>query len=825
MNICALAPGSGTFAEVGGATVKRVMRGLVRVAVLSAVLSSTVAAKPARQSLVVDGLESPAEVRVDRWGVPHIYARTQHDAFLAQGWNAARDRLWQIDLWRRSGLGELSAALGDAYLAQDRAIRLFVYRGDMTKEWAAYGPDAKRNASAFVAGVNAYIAAIRRHAVPLPHEFELAGYEPADWSPEDVVRIRDHGLVVGVGLELLRAQAMCSAGPDAAELLLEVSPPWKPIVPDGLDLCSISPRALEAYLLAQKPVVFTPGVQTAALGSAAAAPDLLASTVAGRFQGSNNWVIGPEKSATGRPVLANDPHRNDEVPSLRYLAHLVAPGLDVIGAGEPALPGISIGHNERIAFGLTVFPIAQEDLYVYETNPANPNEYRYQGGWEPMRVVHEPVRVRGAPDADAELKFTRHGPVVFEDPEHQRAYAVRATWLDTGGAPYFASMRYIQAHNLGEFKDALRYWGEPGENQIYADTGGSIGWFPSGFTPARPTTDGLLPLPGDGRYEWNGYLDHGLLPSEVDPPRHYVATANQLNLPKDYPFADRRVGFVWYEPARFERITEALEAKPKLSLKESEALQNDYETLPGRELVKLLATTATDDPELRDTIAWLKAWDGRATAESPQAALFEVWQSHHLGDAVLAAAAGALPQKLRTHVPGTTPSILAILAHPDSRLGADPRAARDALLLQSLAAALAETKERLGSDRSAWAWGKLQFVLLEHPLAPLADEHTRAQMNVGPRPKAGDHSTVGASYYRPKDFRLASGASFRMVIDVGHWDRSVAVNTPGQSGDWTNEHYRDLFPLWLSGEYFPLLYSRAAVVKATTQTFVLEPRP
>ena len=793
------------------------------VGLLPLLVAFVATASPAKERRVVTGLEEPAEILVDRWGVPHIYARSQHDAFLAQGWNAARDRLWQIDLWRRSGLGELSAVLGDAYLAQDRAIRLFVYRGDMTPEWASYGPDARLNATAFVAGINAYVTAIRSHALPLPREFELAGYEPALWNVEDIVRIRNHGLVVGVGIQLTRAQAMCKAGPEATGLLLEVSPPWTPIVPDGLDLCSISPHALDQYLLAQRAVSFAPAAQSAALIPTVAAPGLAASTLEGSRQGSNNWVIGPQKSASGRPVLANDPHRSDEVPSLRYLAHLVAPGLDVIGAGEPALPGVSIGHNEKIAFGLTVFPIAQEDLYVYETNPANPSEYRYHDGWEAMRVVHEPVRVRGAADADAELKFTRHGPVVLEDSEHHRAYAVRATWLDTGGAPYFASMRYIQAHTIEEFRAALRYWGEPGENQIYADTSGGIGWFPSGFTPVRPTSDGLLPLPGDGRYEWNGYLDRELLPSEVNPPRHYVATANQLNLPKDYPYTDRRVGFVWYDPARFNRITEALEGKLKFSLKESEALQNDYVTLPGRELVAVLGSIRTDDPELSDTIRWLKAWDGRASAESPQAALFEVWESHHLGAAVLAEAAPAVPASLRTYISGTSPTILALLAHPDGRLGADPRATRDAIMLRTLAAALAETKQRLGADRNAWRWDRLQFVLLEHPLAPLADPRERAAMNVGPIGKAGDGSTVGAAYYRSKDFRLQAGASFRMVLDVGRWDNSVAVNTPGQSGDWAGPHYRDLFPLWLGGQYFPLLYGRAAVEKATTRSIVLVP--
>ncbi len=778
---------------------------------------------PPRTALVVPGLDARTEIRIDRWGVPHIYATTRHDAFFVQGWNAGRDRLWQIDLWRRSGLGELSAVLGSAYAEQDRAIRLFVYRGDMDAEWAAYGAAAKPSAAAFVAGINAYVTAILRDPALMPAEFRLAGYSPALWKVDDIVRIRNHGLVVGVGLQLTRAQVACKVGLEAADVLLPVSPPWTPVVPDGLDLCSIPGNVLEQYHLAQKAVGFSAATRQAANPAPAAAMPV-DDAAREAVQGSNNWVVAPAKSATGRPILANDPHRNEEVPSLRYLVHLNAPGLDVIGAGEPSLPGISIGHNAQIAFGLTVFPIAQEDLYVYETNPANPVEYRYRDGWEAMHVVHESVAVRGGTSVDVELRFTRHGPVVMEDVAHHRAYAVRATWLATGGAPYFASMRYLRARNIEDFRAALKYWGEPGENQIFADTTGKIGWFPAGFTPIRHNSDGLLPLPGDGRYEWDGMLDRDLLPSAVDPARHYIATANQLNLPADFPYAERRVGFVWYDDDRFSRISEVLDGRSKVSLRDSEALQNDYVSVPARRLIRLLGAIPTDNVPLKETIRWLEAWNGQVTAASPEAALFEVWVSHHLGAAVLSVAVPSAPDSMRTLVSGTGMATLDLLEHPEPRLGVNAAKSRDDILLRTLAAALEETKQRLGPDRATWQWGKLSSTLFQHPLSPLADASQRALMNVGPAPKAGDGSTVGAAYYRQADFRLTSGASFRMVLDVGHWDDSVAVNTPGESGDWTSAHYRDLFPLWLGGEYFPLAYSRAAVEQATERVIVLAPR-
>jgi penicillin amidase len=385
-------------------------------------------------------------------------------------------------------------------------------------------------------------------------------------------------------------------------------------------------------------------------------------------------------------------------------------------------------------------------------------------------------------------------------------------------------MRYLEAKNLAEFTDALKYWGEPGENQIFADTTGQIGWFPSGFVPVRRTSDGLLPLPGDGRYEWDGIMDRSLLPSEVDPARRYVATANQLNLPQDYPYQERRVSFTWYQGDRFERISEVLDALPKVSIRDSEALQNDYLTIPGRRLVAVLKSVQTTDPVLKDAVAWLAAWDGRATAESPQAALFEVWISHYLAQGTFARAVPAIAASLRAYSSGAEPVVLGLMEHPDARLGPNPIEARDAIVLETLAKALTETSGRLGPDRSQWQWGQLASVRLDHPLAGLADGANQRAMTVGPAPKAGDGSTVGAAYYHAKDFRLESGASFRMVLDVGNWDESVAVNTPGESGDWSSPHYRDLFPLWLDGKYFPLAYTKPAVAKATERTLHLVPR-
>ena len=255
------------------------------------------------------------------------------------------------------------------------------------------------------------------------------------------------------------------------------------------------------------------------------------------------------------------------MPSLRYAIHLSLPGMDVIGAGEPALPGISIGHNGNIAFGFTIFSIDQEDLYVYETNPDDPSEYRYEGRWEPMEVERQLIPVKDGDSVEARLKFTRHGPVIYEDTQKNVAFAVRAAWLEPGTAPYLGSVDYMRANDWDGFLAAMNRWGAPGENQVYADVRGNIGWKPAGLVPRRPNWDGLLPVPGDGRYEWDGFLDADELPVEFNPPRGWVASANEMNLPEGYLHEEKKVGFEWYAPYRYERIAEVLRENPSSASK------------------------------------------------------------------------------------------------------------------------------------------------------------------------------------------------------------------------------------------------------------------
>lgn len=777
------------------------------------------AAGAAAQPIAVPGLAAPAHILLDPWGVPHLYAASRDDLFFVQGFNAARDRLFQIDLWRRRGLGRLAAVFGGGHVEQDRAARLFLYRGDMAREWRSYGPDAQRIATRFVAGINAYIDLVTREPARLPFEFGHFGYAPEKWQPEDVVRIRSHGLTRNATSEFSRAFIACRAGLKADEARLRLSPRWQTRLPEGSDPC-LPPELLRTYSLGTQGVTVGPRSER----RSAAEP---ATHLALRLddtpppEGSNAWVVAPSRTASGRPLLASDPHRALGTPSLRYIVHLNAPGLNVIGGGEPALPGVSIGHNGRIAFGLTIFGTDQEDLYAYETHPERPREYRYRGGWEKMKVVSERIEVRGAEPVTAELLYTRHGPVLHTERLTNRAWALRSGWSEPGMAPYFGSIGYMGAKDFTEFRRAMAGWGAPSENQLYADVQGHIGWVTGGLAPRRPNWDGLLPVPGDGRYEWAGFWPGEQLPWALDPPEGWLASANEQNLPPGYPVAERKLGFEWAPPLRWQRIAEVLRATPRMSLEDALRLQAEWLSPTARRLQAVLRGLVFSDARAKSAAQLLLAWDARATGGSAAAALHEVWFGRHLGpawkEAVLPRSVAPLLRTVDTEL------LLELMERPAAALPATDLAQRQAITERSLAAAWAEMQQLAGPDPAAWRWDRLHQVLLAHPLANATGEATRARLNVGPFPQQGSADSVNVSGFDPASFRQASGASFRIVLDVGAWDESRAINAPGQSGDPASPHYRDLAPLWLKGETFPLLYTREKVEAAALRRIELVP--
>lgn len=748
------------------------------------------------ETLRLDGLEGPAQIRIDRWGVPHITASTHYDAFFVQGFNAARDRLWQIDLWRRRGLGLLSEVFGASYVEQDRAARLFLYRGDMYREWLAYGNNAKRITEAFVAGINAYVELTEIEPDRLPPEFRLLDYRPARWQAEDVVRIRSHGLLRNVVQEVQRAKLICAGGLELAAVWKRLEPEWKTSVPEGLDPCKVPGGVLNDYLLATAPVTFKQPDQAVAIAQTLA----LATDT-----GSNNWVVAPSRTTTGRPILANDPHRAHGVPSLRYAAHLKAPGVHVIGAGEPALPGISIGHNDRIAFGLTIFPVDQEDLYFYAREGAG---YRWRGAMEKVQVIEDHIRVRGRAAVKVEHRFTRHGPVVFADDDV--LWAVRAAWLEPGMAPYFGSVEYMRANEWRTFSAALNRWGAPSENQVYADIDGNIGYKAAGLSPRRTTWDGLLPVPGDGRHEWEGFIDMDHLPTEFNPARGFAGTANSMNLPETYDINRFRLGFEWSAPWRYKRLWQELSEPGKHSLATSTRMQRDYHELLADEVLARI-------PDLKSFGSageLLSGWDRVLARDSAAGALWAVWFYHHLTPAVAQALGGENAALLEPLDPWTV---------IDALDGKFPKLDTRTILRSSLEAAWATCEQKLGSDPSQWRWGDLHRTSFVHPLHARADQELRKQMNLPSLARGGSTNTLNNTTFGNADFLVRSGASWRMVLDVGNWDAARMTNAPGQSGDPRSPFYGNLLEGWANDSDFPLLWSDAVIDEHTVHIIHLAP--
>lgn len=744
--------------------------------------------------VAVPGLERPVHVRRDPWGVAHIFADSSHDLFFAQGFVAAQDRLFQMELWKRAGQGRLSEILGPAALARDVSARELRYRGDMDAEYASYAPEARQILEAFTAGINAYIQSLTRPGGRgLPIEFKIAGFAPEPWHPEDCLnRMAAFSMTGNATSELEYARALIELGPRKTSKIVEFDPPVALDPDPEVDLHGLSPELLKSFIGSDHRIVFP----AAALG------------------GSNNWTIGGARTRLGQPLLANDPHRVVGLPSLRYMVHLVAPGWNVIGAGEPGLPGVALGHNEHIAWGFTIFGLDQQDLYVETLNPANPREYQTETGWKAMQIRRESFEVKGGAAQVVDLMFTRHGPVVWQD--GHRALALRWVGDEPGTAGYLASLSVDQAENWSQFEAAVARWKVPSENIVYADRAGNIGEHSVGLAPVRHWT-GLLPVAGTGAHEWRGFVPVSELPHSFNPAAGFVATANHKMIPEHYRY---NVGFEWEPPYRIRRIEqfigEAQEHGRKLAIADMEALQNDVTSLAAVDFLQLLRSSALNGDA---TLQSFLRWDGRLTRESGEAALYEVWFRE-----ISRALGSLISPQFADHYQDLAPNtILRLLASPEAELfGQHPVSRRDALLRDTLQSARQALSQQLGPDPARWQWGQLHRIVFRHAL----DERSasvRALLDAEPLARPGDEFTVDATGVPADSWEQIEGASYREILDTGDWDRSLAINTPGQSGQPTSPHYLDLAPLWDAGRYFPLLYSKKEVESNTKNELVLEP--
>jgi len=724
--------------------------------------------------LRVPGLHAPVTVIRDRWGVPHIYAQNTDDLFMAQGYVMAQDRLWQMEIWRRSREGRLAEILGPSALARDRLARMLLYRGPMDdREWTSYHPDGKRIFTAYAAGVNAYITS---HANNLPVEFKITGITPDLWTAETVVlRSATFGDATS---ELRLARSVATMGVEAANR--QAAPdPWDDLkVPAGLDVSAIDDAVVAAArgggagAGAIRPSLVEPyasWLRSSIADSSIANSKSPISDSSDEFPlGSNNWVVSGQLSVTGKPVVANDPHREVTNPSLRYIVHLNAPGWNVVGSGEPPFVGVAVGHNDRLGWGLTIVGTDQEDVYVEQVNPENPNEVKWRGAWEPIKVVREDIKVKGEAARTIELKFTRHGPIFYEDAARHLDYALRSALFEPGTASYLAGLRLAQARDCRQFLTAALYWKHATENLICGDVDGNISWQASALTPKRPNWSGRLPVPGTGDFEWDGFRSD--LPQEINPARGFVTTANNnINQPGLTPVMYKTTNGVEFD--RITRLKEMIRSDKIYSLDDHRLMQLDAVHLRARSELPLFRNWTARAPDVERARQMLASWDAVLAKDSAAAALYTVWRA---------------------------------ASTAQERDASRPIAERQPALEASLTRAIAQLSNTQGADWSSWRWGRMHMRAFPHPFLNLFD------LPAVERP--GGTGSVAAD-----------GATYREILDVADWDRSIVTNVPGQSGQPGSAFYDNLLAMWASDTYFPLVFSRDRVNGAASHTMTLRP--
>ena len=767
--------------------------------------------------VTLDGLDKPVEILKDHWGISHIYAETEHDLFFAQGYSAARDRLFQFEIWRAQATGTVAEILGSRAVDRDHGTRLFKFRGPMHEEMNHYHPRGVDIITSFVHGVNAYIDEALQDPDSLPLPFKLLDIQPKHWT-EEVVISRHQGLLGNISLELSTGRAVCAIGEDKVRELRYFHPHDPILTLDPLIDCDslLNNDILHLYNSYRRPIRFQPDdIALAQYRNTEEAYETIADILIEEERdlqkrsiddiGSNNWVVSGDLTQDGWPMMINDPHRSQAVPSLRYWSHLVGPGWNVIGGGEPEIPGISIGHNEHGAWGLTVFNTDGEDLYVYETNPDNPSQYRYLGEWEEMRTISETIEVKDARSVSVELKYTRHGPVVFEDQENSLAYAIRPAWMEVGGSPYLASLRMDQATSWEEFREASNFSNIPGENMIWADRQGNIGWQAVGIAPIRRNFSGMVPVPGDGRYEWDGYLPIKAKPNEFNPDRGYIETSNSNYTKPDYPYLDA-IGFTWTDPYRWARGSEVLGSGRKFNMTDMVELQHDYLSIPARTLIPFFKDLESDDLEVEQARQMLLDWDFVLDKESVEAGIYVAFERQLLDNIELL----KVPEIAKSYVSVGMKTAIDMLLAPDGDFGNDPIQGRDEFLLQTLSQGIQNLKQKLGPEFKDWVYGQEDYkhALIRHPLSPALNQELRDRLNVGPAPRGGNGFTLGNT---GSGDNQTSGASFRIFVDTRDWDNTLGMNTPGQVGDPDSPLYDNLFELWANDKVFPAFYSREKI--------------
>jgi penicillin amidase len=792
--------------------------------------------------LTVAGLHAPVEILFDRWAVPHVYARDAEDAWFVAGFLQARERLWKMELYRRAAAGRLSELFGEATLSADRRLLAIGLRKAAVREWASVSPAVRTALERHAAGVNAVTAGMSRWRRPI--EFQVLGIEPELWTPVDSLSI---GKLMAWRLaenrhgELVRGMLARRIGAAEAGRLMGGLPAWAPTIIGTGSTPTPSPSSPGA---ARGAPPRHRGEAETVLASAPALPaglDWLATGA--RAGGSNSWVVAGTRTATGRPLLANDPHLGLEMPSIWYEMHLVAAGLDVAGSTIPGAPFVVIGHNQSIAWGLTNTGADVQDFYAEDVDFAR-KRYMYRGAWQPLSTDRVEISVRGRSEPDVyEIHRTRHGPLVateadWEEPpvfaaqegrRWPRPLALRweALALGESGSAFESINR---ARSWDEFLGAVRRFGAPSQNFVYADTAGNIGYAVSGALPVRAQGDGSVPVPGWlGAHEWIGQVPSDRLPAVLNPPSGVFVTAN-AEIDRDWPGVMTRD---WAAPYRTMRILERLGARGGLDASAFRAIQADTRSPQAVRILAAVQQAASGpamkraEPDGRTAIDRLRLWDGvvdrRPVVSLYEAFLRAVWRRTFADELEAPVFSRFFEYGLDERFVG----IESLIDEPSARywddIGTvDRRETRDDILVLAAADALGQLRTKFG-DEADWSWDRVHAAEFAHTLSA-GGRVFGWFFSRGPVPVGGDSYTVNKTAVdRRSPFGVTDVSSYRQIVDVGAWDHTLAVNTTGQSGHPRSPHYFDQNPLWARTEYRSFPFSRAAVDAAKAHRLLLVP--
>ncbi len=751
-----------------------------------------------RGTVRVAGLAAPVRIETDGRGVPTIHAGSANDAMYGLGYAHARDRLWQMEFQRRLGSGRLAEILGPGLVPADRFLRTVGFRRAAQASWPTLSASTRRALEAYAAGVNAFVAADPAR----PIEFRILRVLPEPWTPVDTLvwgKMMAWDLAGNARDEIRRARFVEAVGAERASQLLPLPASAPAILAEGEWRV---PAAGTSSSARSRP-------SAAAWGSLAAAFDSVAALgiAAGEDLGSNSWVLAGSRTASGKPILANDPHLGLRAPSVWYLASIEAPGLRATGATLPGVPGIVIGHNDRVAWGITSLEPDVQDLFVEEVDPKDLSRYRHRGEWKRFEERRETIRVRGAADVALTVRSSVHGPIVtdaFAGADRLGpAVALAWTGLDAGGGTVEAFFALESARNWDEFLAAARRIQAPAQNLLYADVDGHIAYAATGSMPVRPRADGLLPVSGGGEDDWAGRTAAEDLPFSVDPSRGAFVTANNRVVPSEpYPF-----GLTWAEPYRAARIAGLLEGRDRLTPEDVAAIQLDRVSLRAKELLPLLSDTAPADPASRDALVRLAGWNGDMAPDSAAAAIYEAWFDELAKmpeDELAGVPRGATRARFVLEVLRGRPEWCDDVRTPAVETCAAFKAA-------ALSRATAKLARLLGPDPSAWRWDRLHRAVFPHDVfheVPVLRRFFDLEVGQG-----GDGSTVNVgSVAQDGSFAMGDGPSYRQIVDLGALPRSRYVHTTGQSGNVFDRRYRDLLPEWRAGRYFEIGTAPAADV-------------